>query len=83
MLTESLIQATLENNLTVHIPLNPSRRDGTVTIKLKKSLKAYQRFQQEKIFIDIRPVFGLRFSPHIYNDEKELQQVTALMKLCD
>ena len=80
MLTEGLIHAACENNLTVHTPLEPSRRGGTVAIEFKDSLKAYQRLKQEKIFVDIRPSFGLRFSPHIYNDEEELGKVTTLMK---
>ena len=78
-LTESLIQAALAHELTVHTPLAPSQRGGTVAIGFKDALKAYQHFKQEKVFVDMRPSFGLRFSPHIYNDEEELEKVIALV----
>ncbi len=79
-LTETLIQTALANNLTVKTPISPPRRGGTVAIDFKKPQQVFESFKQENIFIDMRPGFGLRFSPHIYNDYEEIKKVSTLLK---
>jgi len=80
-LTERLIQAALERKFKVHTPLESAQRGGTVVIEFADSLKAYNHFKQAKILVDIRPNFGVRFSPHIYNDEEEIEKVIQFF--CD
>ncbi|ARV59755.1 hypothetical protein BZZ01_14955 [Nostocales cyanobacterium HT-58-2] len=83
ILTELFIHAVCAKKLTVSTPLEPSQRGGTVAIQFSHPQKVYERFKQENIFIDMRPSFGLRFSPHIYNDEQEIEKVIALMQAGD
>ncbi|MFQ4145335.1 aminotransferase class V-fold PLP-dependent enzyme [Chlorogloeopsis sp. ULAP02] len=80
VLTERLIQAAQTKRLTVLIPTEASQRGGTVVIQFNNPQKAYEKFKKENIFIDIRPNFGLRFSPHIYNDEEEIDKVIYWMQ---
>ncbi|QSJ14730.1 hypothetical protein JYQ62_22870 [Nostoc sp. UHCC 0702] len=79
----SAIAAAADDFLTKPVPLEPWQRGGTVVINFNNNQKAYERFQQEKISIDVRPGFGLRFSPHIYNDEEEIEKVIALIQRGD
>ncbi|MEO1376295.1 MAG: aminotransferase class V-fold PLP-dependent enzyme [Cyanobacteria bacterium J06635_10] len=79
-LTQILIQAALAKNLTVNTPLDSSRRGGTVAIAFKDSQQAFERFKKENIFIDTRPSYGLRFSPHIYNDREEVEKVALRLE---
>lgn len=79
-LTEVLIQESRAKKINIITPLEPWQRGGTVVINFNNNQKVYERFQQEKISIDVRPGFGLRFSPHIYNDEEEIEKVIALMQ---
>ena len=79
-LTQRLIETALANNLTVCTPLEPTQRGGTVVIAFPNPMEAYERFKEANILIDMRPNFGLRFSPHIYNDEVEIEQVIDLLR---
>lgn len=78
-LIQRLIEAAVAQNLKVCTPLDSSQRGGTVAIAFPNPMDAYQRFKEANILIDMRPNFGLRFSPHIYNDEAEIDQIVDLL----
>lgn len=78
-LTAHLIQAAQLKGFTICTPIDDGQRGGTVVLQCSHPQKLYERFKQAKIFIDIRPNFGLRFSPHIYNDAKEIEKVIEIL----
>ena len=78
-LTGNLIQASRLKGLNVCTPIEDTQRGGTVVIQSSNPQKLYDKFKSAKILIDIRPNFGLRFSPHIYNDEEEIEKVIELL----
>lgn len=78
-LTTRLIQAAKLKGLTVCTPIENTQRGGTIVLQCSNPQKLYERLKQAKIFIDIRPNFGLRFSPHIYNDEAEIEKVIEIL----
>jgi kynureninase len=80
VLTERLIQAAQIKRLNVLTPTEASQRGGTVVIQFNHPQKAYEKFKKENIFIDIRQNFGLRFSPHIYNDGEEIDKIIHVMQ---
>ena len=39
--------------------------------------RVYRRLKEERIFVDVRPAYGVRFSPHIYNDAEDIDRAVA------
>jgi kynureninase len=76
-LTERLVRAALERGLTLRTPHDPARRGGTVCIAFQDPQRVYQQLKEAKIFVDVRPAYGVRFSPHIYTDAEEIDRAIA------
>jgi len=76
-LTERLVRAALERGLTLRTPQDPARRGGTVCVAFPYPQRVYERLKEERIFVDVRPAYGVRFSPHIYNDAEEIDRAIA------
>jgi kynureninase len=76
-LTERLVRAALERGLTLRTPQEPARRGGTVCVAFPDPQRVYQQLKEAKIFVDVRPSYGVRFSPHIYNDAEEIDRAIA------
>ena len=76
-LTERHVRAALELGLTLRTPHDPARRGGTVCIAFQDPQRVYQRLKEERIFVDVRSAYGVRFSPHLYNDADEIDHAIA------
>ena len=76
-LTDRLVRAALERGLTLRTPHDPARRGGAVCVAFPDPQRAYQRLKEERIFVDVRPAYGVRFSPHIYTDAEEIDHAIA------
>ncbi len=76
-LTERLVRAALERGLTVRTPQDPERRGGTVCVAFADPQRVCQRLKEEGVFVDARPAYGVRFSPHIYNDAEDIERAVA------
>jgi selenocysteine lyase/cysteine desulfurase len=76
-LTERLVSAALGRDLTLRTPHDPARRGGTVCIAFRDPQRVCRRLKEEGIFVDVRPGYGVRFSPHIYNDAEEIDHAIA------
>ena len=76
-LTERLVRAALERGLTLRTPQDPARRGGTVCVAFPDPQRVYQQLKEAKIFVDVRPTYGVRFSPHIYNDAEDVDHAIA------
>lgn len=73
-LTERLIDALAPGNLVS--PANSSQRGGTVVVTFETELQAQvvARLKSQGVLFDTRPS-GIRLSPHIYNDEADIDAV--------
>lgn len=76
-LTDRLVRAALERGLTLRTPQDSERRGGTVCIAFPDPPRVYERLKEAKVFVDVRPAYGVRFSPHIYNDTEEIDHAVA------
>ncbi|HEX7318010.1 MAG TPA: aminotransferase class V-fold PLP-dependent enzyme [Pyrinomonadaceae bacterium] len=77
VLTDRLVRAALERGLTVRTPHDPARRGGTVCIAFPDPQRVYQQLKDAKVFVDVRPAYGVRFSPHVYNDMEDIDHAIA------
>jgi kynureninase len=73
-LTSQLLDIFNELNLKVISPINEEHRSGTIVIQFTNKIVAESLFEREKILIDARS-FGFRISPHIYNDENDIEML--------
>ncbi|HEV2862062.1 MAG TPA: aminotransferase class V-fold PLP-dependent enzyme [Pyrinomonadaceae bacterium] len=76
-LTDRLVRVALERGLTVLTPQDPARRGGTVCVAFPDPQRVYQQLKEAKVFVDVRPSYGVRFSPHIYNDVEDIDHAVA------
>lgn len=76
-LTQRLVRAALERGLTLRTPHDPERRGGTVCVAFSDPQRVCQQLKEAKIFVDVRPAYGVRFSPHIYNDAEDIDRAVA------
>lgn len=76
-LTERLVSAALERGLTVRTPQDPERRGGTVCVAFPDPQRVCRRLKEAKVYADVRPAYGVRFSPHVYNDAEDIDHAVA------
>ena len=76
-LTDRLVRAALQRGLTLRTPQDPERRGGTVCVAFPDPQRVYERLKAERVFVDVRPAYGVRFSPHIYTDAEEIDHAIA------
>jgi kynureninase len=76
-LTERLVRAALGRGLPVRTPQDPARRGGTVCVAFRDPQRVYERLKEEKVFVDVRAAYGVRFSPHVYNDAEDIDRAVA------
>jgi selenocysteine lyase/cysteine desulfurase len=74
-LTGKLIAAAGERKIPVRTPADPARRGGTVVLDLPDPASMVKKLLADNIFTDMRPGFGVRFAPHIFNTEAEIDAV--------
>ena len=71
--TALLIALLEEAGLEVGTPRDPSRRGGTVTVKVADPEAVHAELAAREILCDFRPDVGLRLGPHFYNTDEELE----------
>ncbi|HEV3167522.1 MAG TPA: aminotransferase class V-fold PLP-dependent enzyme [Isosphaeraceae bacterium] len=60
-------------------PLDPARRGGTVAVNVEHGHPASQALKARGVACDYRPGAGIRFSPHFYNRDNELDDAVAAL----
>lgn len=70
--TARLIELATQRGWTVNAPSDPRKRGGTVAIDMPHSEKVCRELIKRDILVDWRPKAGVRFSPHFYNSDQEL-----------
>lgn len=60
-------------------PIEEAKRSGTVILNFADNQAALQKLDANSIAVDVRSA-GLRISPHIYNDEKDIEKLISVLK---
>jgi len=71
--TAKLMALADERGWRVNTPRNPERRGGTVSIDMPNSQQVATELIKRNILVDWRPNAGVRFAPHFYNKDEELE----------
>jgi kynureninase len=70
--TARLMELADRNGWQINTPRDPERRGGTVSIDMPDSQAVSQELIRREILVDWRPQAGVRFSPHFYNKDEEI-----------
>ncbi|MGO9348784.1 MAG: kynureninase, partial [Terriglobales bacterium] len=79
--TARLIEIADHHGWRVNTPRNPEQRGGTVSIDMPDSQPVSRELLARNILVDWRPKAGVRFSPHFYNTDAEID--AALVTVAD
>jgi len=72
--TARLIELADRHGWRVNSPRDGERRGGTVSIEMPNSKEVCAELLKRDILVDWRPRAGVRFSPHFYNKDEELER---------
>ncbi len=75
--TARLIELADRHGWRVNTPRDPERRGGTVSIDMPDSQAVSRQLLAREILVDWRPKAGVRFSPHFYNTDEEVDAAIA------
>ncbi len=78
--TARLIELADQHGWRVNTPRDPQRRGGTVSIDMPNSKEVCEQLLKRDILVDWRPNAGVRFSPHFYNTDQELETGIAAVE---
>jgi kynureninase len=70
--TARLIELADQHGWRVNTPRNPEQRGGTVSIDMPDSQAVSRELLARDILVDWRPKAGVRFSPHFYNTDQDI-----------
>jgi kynureninase len=70
--TKRLLELADQEGYPCTTPRDPARRGGTVAINVENAYEISQGLKALDILCDFRPSAGIRFSPHFYNLESEI-----------
>jgi kynureninase len=75
--TARLIELADRHGWRVNTPRDPDQRGGTVSIDMPDSQQVSRELLARDIMVDWRPKAGVRFSPHFYNTDAEVDAALA------
>jgi kynureninase len=75
--TARLIELADQQGWRVNTPRDPEKRGGTVSIDMPNSQAVSRELLAREIIVDWRPKAGVRFSPHFYNTDDEVNAAIA------
>ncbi|HZD07716.1 MAG TPA: aminotransferase class V-fold PLP-dependent enzyme, partial [Candidatus Limnocylindrales bacterium] len=78
--TAKLIALADQREWRVNTPRDPEKRGGTVSIDMPDSQDVCRELLKREILVDWRPKAGVRFSPHFYNTDQELEIALAAVE---
>jgi kynureninase len=70
--TARLIELADQHGWRINTPRDPEQRGGTVSIDMPDSQQVSRELLARDILVDWRPKAGVRFSPHFYNTDGEV-----------
>ena len=75
--TARIIEFADRQGWRINTPRDPERRGGTVSIDMPDSQAVSRVLLARDILVDWRPKAGVRFSPHFYNTDAEVDAAMA------
>jgi kynureninase len=78
--TARLIELADQRSWRVNTPRDPEKRGGTVSIDMPGSQEVCRQLLKRDILVDWRPHAGVRFSPHFYSKDEELDAAIAAVE---
>ena len=78
--TSRLIELADQHGWRVNTPRDPEKRGGTVSIDMPDSQQVSRELLAREILVDWRPKAGVRFSPHFYNTDAEIEAAIAAVE---
>jgi kynureninase len=75
--TERLIALADGAGFEVASPRDPSRRAGTVTIRVPEFPAVHRELTERQVLCDFRPDAGIRLGPHFFTSDEELERTIA------
>ena len=71
--TAKLIELADQHGWRVNSPRDPEQRGGTISIDMPDAPEVCRALLKRDILVDYRPKAGVRFSPHFYNTDEEIE----------
>jgi kynureninase len=78
--TTRLIELADRHGWRVNSPRDAEKRGGTVSIDMPDSEEVCRELLKREILVDWRPQAGVRFSPHFYNKDEELETAISAVE---
>ena len=78
--TTRLIELADQHGWRVNTPRDPRKRGGTVSIDMPNSQEVAGELLKRDVLVDWRPRAGVRFSPHFYNTDEEIETAIAAVE---
>jgi kynureninase len=78
--TARLIELADQRGWRVNTPRDPEQRGGTVSIDMPDAHDVCRELLNRDILVDYRPQAGVRFSPHFYTRDEELDSAIAVVE---
>ena len=75
--TARLIELADHHGWRVNTPRDPDQRGGTVSIDMPDAQAVSRELLAREVLVDYRPKAGVRFSPHFYNTDEEVDAAIA------
>jgi kynureninase len=79
-LTGRLVAVAREEGWRLLTPAEAERRGGTVCIGFERAAEVAGRLGEAGIWVDWRPGFGVRFSPHVYVEEVGVEKTIEVLR---
>ncbi len=77
--TAQFIELLDEAGFDVVSPREPERRGGSVVVRVPDFEVVYAELEARQILLDFRPDVGLRFGPHFFTTDEELEGAAAAL----
>jgi kynureninase len=78
--TELLVGLLDEAGFEVLSPREAERRGGSVVVRTPDFPAVHAELEARGIICDLRPEVGLRFGPHFFNTDEELEHAVSAMR---
>jgi kynureninase len=75
--TQRFIELAEARGFELRTPRDPQRRGGTVSVRVPHAREVSMELNRNDILCDFRPESGIRFSPHFYTTDREIDEAFA------
>src|SRR5436309_3338811 len=77
--TQRVIDLADARGFELRTPREANRRGGSVSMRIPHGREVSLELNAEDIVCDYRPAFGVRFSPHFYTTDEEIDEAFAVV----